>query len=111
MLFSSAVPEITVLELSQKIAQDPRFILLDVREQDEYDAAHIPTSVLIPLGQLPAHLGELDPQKDIVVYCHSGGRSARAVAFLQASGFRHAKNLVGGILEWQNHQARGTVGP
>ncbi len=104
MFFSSSVPEITAPELQTKLTQDPTFTLIDVREQDEYDQAHIPTCRLIPLGTLPTRTSELDPDQEIVVYCHSGGRSSRAVAFLQAQGFRHAKNLVGGILEWQNHQ-------
>ena len=56
--------------------------------------------MLIPLGELPRRLGELDPAAEIVVHCKSGGRSARAVALLREKGFDRASNLTGGILQW-----------
>jgi adenylyltransferase/sulfurtransferase len=96
---SSGVPEITVQELKQKLdAQDDLFIL-DVREPHEYKICNI-NGHLIPLGELPKRVKELDPAKDMVVHCRSGARSARAVQFLQQSGFTKAKNLKGGILAW-----------
>jgi sulfur-carrier protein adenylyltransferase/sulfurtransferase len=73
--------------------------LLDVREPMEYQINRLPGSVLIPLGDLPERLGELDGTRDMVVYCHHGIRSARAVEFLRGAGFR-ARNLAGGITAW-----------
>ncbi len=92
-------PQISVEELKKKLDAKEKFLLLDVREQDEYDTAKIPGSKLLPLGQLPNRLGELDKKTPIVVHCHSGGRSARATAFLNQQGF-NAVNLAGGITAW-----------
>lgn len=72
--------------------------LLDVREPDEWDAGHIPGALHIPLGELPQRLGEL-PDGDLVVVCRSGGRSARAVAWLAQNGY-DALNLDGGMTAW-----------
>jgi sulfur-carrier protein adenylyltransferase/sulfurtransferase len=74
-------------------------VLLDVREPMEYQINRLPGSVLIPLGELPESLGELDGTRDLVVYCHHGIRSVRAVELLRGAGFR-ARNLKGGITAW-----------
>ena len=92
-------PQISVEELKKKMDAKEAFLLLDVREQDEYDTAKIPGSKLVPLGTLPNRLSELDKKLPIVVHCHSGGRSARATAFLNQQGFS-AVNLAGGITAW-----------
>ena len=95
------VPEITVEELKRRLdAQDDVFIL-DVREPHEYKICNL-NGHLIPLNELPKRVQELDPakNKDMVVHCRSGARSARAVQFLQQAGFTKAKNLKGGILAW-----------
>ena len=98
-----AVPEITVEELKQKLDAKQDVFILDVREPHEYKICNL-NGHLIPLNELPKRLQELDAAKDketeIVVHCHRGGRSARAVAFLQQAGFTHAKNLKGGVLAW-----------
>ena len=77
--------------------------LLDVREPGEVQIAKIPGGVLIPLGELPKRMDEL-PQgataPDIVVYCRSGMRSAKAVGLLKSNGFTRVQNLKGGILDW-----------
>ena len=78
--------------------------LVDVREPWEYEEAHIPGCRLIPLGDVPARYGEIDPKVPVVVYCKSGGRSAKAVAFLLEQGYDRALNLTGGILAWANAQ-------
>ncbi len=75
-------------------------MLLDVREPFEYQISHIEGSKLIPLGQLPQRVNELDTADEIVVYCHTGMRSAQAVRFLNGLGFKKAKNLKGGIRAW-----------
>jgi adenylyltransferase/sulfurtransferase len=73
---------------------------LDVREAMETQISNLPNSELIPLGQLPARIGELDPERETVIYCRSGSRSGYAVDLLRAAGFRKVKNLVGGINRW-----------
>ncbi|HKF20605.1 MAG TPA: molybdopterin-synthase adenylyltransferase MoeB [Candidatus Angelobacter sp.] len=95
------VPEITVEELKQRLDAKEDVFILDVREPHEYKICNL-NGHLVPLNDLPKRLQELDGAKDkeVVVHCRSGGRSARAVAFLQQSGFKKAKNLKGGILAW-----------
>jgi molybdopterin/thiamine biosynthesis adenylyltransferase/rhodanese-related sulfurtransferase len=83
-------------------------VLLDVREPMEYQINRLPGSVLIPLGDLPESLGELDGTRDFVVYCHHGIRSVRAVEFLRGAGFR-ARNLAGGITAWIDRVDPGMV--
>ena len=81
--------------------KEPVFIL-DVREPHEYQICSLPNSVLIPLGDLPKRVGELNSADDIVVHCRSGVRSAKAVNFLKTAGFTKLKNLKGGILAWSD---------
>ena len=95
----SGVPEITVEELKQKLDANDDLFILDVREPHEYKICNL-NGHLIPLNDLPKRVKELDPAKDMVVHCRSGGRSARAVQFLQQAGFTKVKNLKGGILAW-----------
>jgi rhodanese-related sulfurtransferase len=78
-------------------------LVLDVREQGEYDGGHILGSKLIPLGKLGARLGELEKYRErpIVVVCRSGQRSASACALLGKQGFSQAFNLNGGVIAWQ----------
>jgi sulfur-carrier protein adenylyltransferase/sulfurtransferase len=93
------VPEITVEELKQQLDARQDLFILDVREPHEYKICNL-NGHLIPLNDLPKRVHELDPAKEMVVHCRSGGRSARAVAFLRQAGFTKAKNLKGGILAW-----------
>jgi rhodanese-related sulfurtransferase len=74
--------------------------LLDVREPGEYELCHIEGAKLIPLGELPQRVSELEKSGDIVVYCHVGERSANATLFLRNSGFKRVRNLKGGIKAW-----------
>ncbi len=78
-------------------------LVLDVREQSEYDAGHILNSKLIPLGKLSERIGELEKYRErpIVVVCRSGQRSTAACAFLGKKGFGQVYNLHGGIVSWQ----------
>lgn len=72
--------------------------LVDVREPDEVAAASLPDSMFIPLGDLPARMGELDNTRPVIILCRSGNRSGRAADFLMANGFADVTNLVGGMM-------------
>jgi len=93
---------LTVRELEARRARGDGFSLLDVREPIERRIASIDGSVLIPMGEVPARLGEIARDKDVVVYCHHGQRSARVIEFLVQSGFDASRlwNLTGGIDAW-----------
>jgi adenylyltransferase/sulfurtransferase len=96
----SASTDMTVKDLKARIDAGSAPIILDVREPSEAAICRLPGAVLIPLGELPRRLGELDPAAEIVVHCKSGGRSARAVAMMREKGYSRAANLSGGILNW-----------
>jgi hydroxyacylglutathione hydrolase len=91
--------QITGQELKRRIDAGENVLLVDVREPDEFAAANL-NGVLIPMRQLPKRFSELDAGREIVVYCHTGSRSQRAVEFLYEKGFRNVRNLIGGIDEW-----------
>jgi adenylyltransferase/sulfurtransferase len=93
--------DITVEELKRKMdAKESRLFVLDVREPQEFQICSIAGATLIPLGEVPRRVGELDQTREIVVQCKSGIRSAKAAEFLRSSGFTNVKNLTGGILAW-----------
>lgn len=98
------VPEITVQELRERIAQGlekTNTLLIDVREPYEWEIAHLDAARLIPKGEVHNHLHELSQYDEILVHCRSGGRSADVVKFLiNDIGFRKVKNVKGGILAW-----------
>ena len=98
---SNGVPEISVEELKRRLDAKEDLFILDVREPHEYQICNL-NGYLIPLNDLPKRVHELDPGKDMVVHCRSGGRSAKAVEFLQQAGFTKAKNLAGGVLAWSD---------
>lgn len=95
------VPEITPRELKARLDRGDDLFLLDVREPQEYRICHL-NGRLIPLGEIPQRVGELDRSREMVVYCRSGKRSADAVEFLQRAGFQKIWNLKGGILAWSD---------
>jgi len=93
------IPLMHVEDLKQRIDARTAPFVLDVREPHEFAICNI-GGHLIPLNDLPRRLGELDPNRETVVHCRSGSRSAKAVEFLRANGFKDVKNLAGGILAW-----------
>ena len=93
------IPEIRPEELKRRIDTGEDIFVLDVREPHEYQICNI-SGHLIPLGDLPKRVHELDSSREIVVHCKSGARSAKAVDFLRQSGFKRVSNLAGGILAW-----------
>ena len=92
--------EITASELKDRFGRNGAVVLLDVREPFEFAIAHLPNARLIPLGELPARLQELDGRAEIVTYCHHGIRSRRAMELLKGAGFANVRNLRGGIDAW-----------
>ncbi len=94
--------ETDVNELKRKIDAKEDFFLLDVREPNEFQIGRIPGSTLIPLGEVPQRVSEIPRDKEIVVHCKMGGRSAKAAAFLRQQGYKNVKNLKGGILDWSD---------
>src|SRR5438874_4998342 len=95
----TAVPELQVEELKRRLDAGDNLFVLDVREPHEYQICNI-NGYLIPLGDLPKRVHELDSSREIVAHCRSGVRSAKAVNFLRQAGFKKVHNLAGGILAW-----------
>ena len=93
------VPEITVQELKERLENGGDVTVLDVREPYEYEVANIGAR-LIPLGELPERLVELDKEETLAIHCRTGGRSANAVKLLQDAGFENVYNVKGGIVAW-----------
>ena len=91
---------ITVSELKSLLDKRQPINLIDVREAKEYALCHLDGSVLMPLGELPGRISELDVNSEYIVYCHTGHRSARAVEYLKKCGVAKARNLLGGIDAW-----------
>jgi adenylyltransferase/sulfurtransferase len=94
--------DIEPTEVKQKIDRGHEFVLIDVRETHEYQICRIPTSTLIPLGELPKRLHELDKNAEIVAHCKSGVRSGKATNLLREHGFKNVRNMKGGILAWSD---------
>ncbi|BBY18945.1 rhodanese-like domain-containing protein [Mycolicibacterium litorale] len=80
-------------------AFDESTLLLDVREDDEWQCGHAADAMHIPMGDVPSRLGEVDPEATVYVMCHAGGRSQRVAQYLARNGYR-AINVSGGMLAW-----------
>ena len=95
--------EITPAELKQRLDKGDDIQIVDVREDNEVAIGRIPNSIHIPLGQILGRMNEIDPNRETVVHCKMGGRSARAIDVLQRSGYQgKLVNLKGGILRWSD---------
>ncbi len=94
--------EIDVVAVNTMQQNQEEFLLLDVREQNEYDIARIDGSVLLPMSELRLRLEELEPHQDsrIVVHCHHGGRSMQVTRALRDRGYANVQNMAGGIDAW-----------
>ena len=95
------VPEVQPEELDRRLRAGEDIFVLDVREPHEYQICNL-NGYLIPLGDLPKRVHELDSSREIVAHCRSGVRSGKAVDFLRQAGFKKVKNLAGGILAWSD---------
>lgn len=95
------VEELAVEEVARRLRTRPdRLLLLDVREPYERDLAVIEPSLHIPMGEVPHRAAEIPRDREIVVYCHSGARSAMVAGYLKSRGFPSVANLAGGIDAW-----------
>jgi rhodanese-related sulfurtransferase len=94
--------EIVPTELAAWLSDPSREkpVLLDVREPWEFQTAHIEGARLVPMNEIAARVNELDPDADLVVVCHLGGRSMQVAMFLEKQGFARVHNLAGGVDAW-----------
>lgn len=99
-MVGTMVNELSVTDLKSRRDAGTGPLVLDVREGWELDIARIPEVLHIPMNEIPARVGELDADREIVVMCRSGGRSMQVAQFLARNGFRSVANLTGGILAW-----------
>jgi rhodanese-related sulfurtransferase len=79
----------------------PDVVILDVREQAEWDEVHIPGATLIPMEEVPARIKEIPTDKTVIVQCRSGNRSSQVTDYLRQQGMTNVHNLAGGMNEWQ----------
>jgi rhodanese-related sulfurtransferase len=92
--------QISAKEVNERVGRGDKLLLVDVREQWEYDLSKIPGAKLIPLGALPASLNTLLDADEVICYCHHGMRSLDAVVWLRQQGVENAKSMAGGIERW-----------
>ncbi|WP_439559329.1 rhodanese-like domain-containing protein [Dyadobacter sp.] len=94
--------DITVEELKKRLDDGEDLHFYDVREEHEYEEDNL-GAILIPLGELPDHLDELEPLKneEIIIHCRSGARSGKAAKFLESQGYTNVRNVTGGILAYR----------
>lgn len=104
-LFGPSIPQVSPQEVETLLSTPDVPVLVDVREPDEFAAGHVPGSRLIPLGSLQARLAEIPRDRDVVMICRSGARSARATQALLEAGYQ-ARNMAGGMLAWRGPIAR-----
>jgi rhodanese-related sulfurtransferase len=96
----SELGEIFPRQLKERMERGDKPLILDVREPEEVGWAAFPDATHIPMGEIPGRLSELDPQRETVVVCHHGVRSAQVAGYLASLGFARVLNLTGGIDAW-----------
>jgi rhodanese-related sulfurtransferase len=94
--------EVSAVEVKARLDRGEKFLLLDVREQDEYDTSRIAEATLVPMSQIAERVGEIQAWKDlpIVTHCHKGVRSMRVANWLASQGFENVQSMAGGIEAW-----------
>jgi adenylyltransferase/sulfurtransferase len=96
--------EVSIHDMKQALDNPALGIkVVDVREPEEYTAAHVPGVMFLPLSELQLRLNELDPEETYYIHCRSGGRSMRLVQFLKQNGFKNVKSVAGGIHAWADN--------
>jgi rhodanese-related sulfurtransferase len=94
--------EVDCPAVQANLARGERFVLIDCREQDEWNQVHIRGARLIPMSELAGRLAEIEPHRGdaIAIHCHHGGRSLRVATWLREQGFAQAQSMAGGIDRW-----------
>lgn len=94
--------DISCADLKERLDNDPPGLLLDCREENEYEVVHIESATLLPMSEIMQRVGELEPHQadDIIVYCHHGGRSQQVAMWLRQQGYEKAQSLAGGVDQW-----------
>ncbi|MBT5955073.1 rhodanese-like domain-containing protein [bacterium] len=96
-----SIPEITCTDVSQLSSEsNSNTVLLDVREEKEFQLGHIANAIFFPLSKLEENVSSLDPNANYIAICRVGGRSGAATKFLLSQNFKSVKNMVGGMIEW-----------
>ena len=95
------LPQTVNVETVASIQDRDDVILIDVREQSEYDAGHIPGITLVPMSEIQNRLDEIPTDKEVIVTCRSGNRSGQVTDFLRKNGFDNVHNMQGGIVAWE----------
>ena len=98
----ASLPRDVDVQTTAALREQPDVMILDVREQDEWDAGHIPGAVFMPMGQVPDRLSEIPKDKTVIVQCRSGNRSSQVTDFLVQQGFTNVHNMAGGLKAWQS---------
>ena len=98
----ASLPRDVDVQTTAALREQPDVMILDVREQDEWDAGHIPGAVFMPMGQVPDRLSEIPKDKTVIVQCRSGNRSSQVTDFLAQQGFTNVHNMAGGLNAWQS---------
>ena len=101
-LMGGGVPSVTVQQAADMSGDDVGALIIDVREPNEYAQIRAKGAVLLPLGQLHGRMRDLPRDRELLLMCRTGGRSANAVKYLAANGFENATNVSGGIMAWYN---------
>ncbi len=92
--------EITPEEVASRLQRGDGLVLLDCREPEEWQQARIDGALLIPMGDVPGRLTELDPEQPTIIYCHHGIRSRSVAHFLAQQDFDEVRSMTGGIDAW-----------
>jgi phage shock protein E len=98
----ASLPRDVDVQTTAALREQPDVMILDVREQDEWDAGHIPGAVFMPMGQVPDRMSEIPKDKTVIVQCRSGNRSSQVTDFLVQQGFTNVHNMSGGLNAWQS---------
>ena len=98
----ATLPDTVNVETVEAIREESDVVLIDVREQWEYDEGHIPGVTLIPMNDVPARLSEIPTDKTVIVTCRSGNRSGQVADFLRDQGYDNVHNMAGGIVAWES---------
>jgi rhodanese-related sulfurtransferase len=108
---AQAIPTVSVTEAAARLRDGSGAVLVDVREHHEVVALRVPGAVLLPMGEIPARLGELPTDRALMLICRSGARSGRVTAFLLSQGFAHVANVAGGMIAWHDAGLETRSGP